>query len=247
MAPLPPTRCNLSLPFQITGVDFAGPFELKASALRKSTLVKGYVNVFVCCSTKAVHLEVCSDLSSAAFQAAFSRFIGRRELPQRVVSDNGRNFLGASRELLREFSSFIKNASQDTAHKYLTHGFEWKFIPPHAPHMGGLWEAAVKSFKFHLKRITDAQKYLYEEFSTILTRIEGVLNSRPISALSEDPSDLTALTPGHFLRGAPIMAFPEQYYQDISVINRWEKLKAIHQLSIRWKNDYLKTLHKRYK
>ncbi|XP_046812215.1 uncharacterized protein LOC124421299 [Lucilia cuprina] len=237
MAPLPPTRCNLSLPFQITGIDFAGPFKLKASALRKSTFVKGYVSVFVCFSTKTVHLEVCSDRSSAAFQAAFSRFVGRRGLPQRVVSDNGRNFLGASRELLREFSSFIKNVSQDIAQKYLTHGFEWKFIPPHAPHMGGLWEAAVKSFKFHLKRITGAQKFTFEEFSTIITRIEGVLNSRPISALSEDPSDLTPLTPGHFLRGAPIMALPEQDYQNITFINRWEKLKAMHhQFSIRWKN-----------
>lgn len=78
-------------PFQVTGIDFAGPFDLKTSSLRKSSLTKGYVCVFICFSTKAIHLEVCSDLTSAAFQAAFSRFVGRRRLPHRVMSDNGRN------------------------------------------------------------------------------------------------------------------------------------------------------------
>ncbi|XP_065365540.1 uncharacterized protein LOC135958568 [Calliphora vicina] len=248
MAPLPPERCTLSPPFQSTGVDFAGPFELKVSPLRNSTYVKGYVCVFVCFSVRAVHLEACSDLSTAAFQAAFARFVGRRGLPQRVTSDNGKNFLGASRALEREFVTFLRNSAQDISQKYVAHGFEWKFIPPDAPHMGGLWEAAVKSFKFHFKRVAGAQKFNFEEFSTILARIEAVLNSRPISALSEDPSDLTALTPGHFLRGAPLMAFPEQTYENISVVNRWEKLKAIHhQFSIRWKEEYLKSLHKRYK
>lgn len=114
--------------------------------------------------------------------------------------------------------------------------------------MGGLWEAAVKSFKFHLKRITGSQKFNFEEFSTVLIRIEGVLNSRPISAMSEDPSDITALTPGHFLRGAPITAFPEPSPTKTSLVNRWDKLKALHhQFAIRWKEDYLKSLHNRYK
>ncbi|XP_065365565.1 uncharacterized protein LOC135958596 [Calliphora vicina] len=132
-------------------------------------------------------------------------------------------------DILNRFSSYHKALPQDISQKYITHGFEWKFIPPHAPHMGGLWEAAVKSFKFHLKRVTGAQRFTFEEFSTILARIEGILNSRPISALSEDPSDLTALTPGHFLRGAPLIAFPEQDIQNISLINRWEKLKLKNQ------------------
>lgn len=248
MAPLPNERCTLSKPFENTGIDFAGPFELKTSKVRKSPLTKGYACVFICFSTKAIHLEACSDLSTSAFRATFTRFIGRRGLPHKIVSDNGRNFLGASRELSREFSTFIQSVSVDVSQKYVSQGFEWKFIPPHAPHMGGLWEAAVKSFKFHLKRIAGAYKFNFEEFFTILAYIEGILNSRPISAISEDPSDLTALTPGHFLRGAPIIAFPEPGVENISLINRWEKLKVInHQLAIRWKEYYLKSLHRRYK
>lgn len=248
MAPLPSDRCILSVPFQTTGIDFAGPFELKTSTLRNAPYIKGYVCVFVCFSTKAIHLEACSDLSTAAFRAAFTRFVGRRGLPYRIVSDNGRNFLGASRELGREFAKFIKSASADVAQTYIAQGFEWSFIPPHAPYMGGLWEAAVKSFKFHLKRISGSHKFTFEEFSTILARIEGILNSRPISAVSEDPSDVTALTPGHFLTGKPIMAFPEPKSDNTSVANRWQKLKALQQqFAIRWREDYLKSLHKRYK
>ncbi|XP_075160007.1 uncharacterized protein LOC142233105 [Haematobia irritans] len=248
MAPLPPDRCNFSPPFHVTGIDFAGPFELKSSTLRKSPVIKGYVCVFVCFSTKAIHLEVCSDLSAVAFEAAFARFVGRRGLPCRIFSDNGRNFLGASRTLLREFVHFIKTTSSDISQKYLTHGFEWKFIPPHAPHMGGLWEAAVKSFKTHFKKLAGAHRFTFEQFSTLLARIEGVLNSRPISAMTEDPSDLTALTPGHFLRGSPLLALPEPISPKLSLINKWTKLKALHhQFAIRWKEDYLKAMHKRYK
>lgn len=248
MAPLPPERCTFTPPFHITGVDFAGPFELKSSNLRNSPTLKGYASVFVCFTTKAVHLEACSELSAAAFEAAFSRFVGRRGLPHRIVSDNGRNFLGASRTLLREFTKFLKSTSSDITQKYSIHGFEWKFIPPHAPHMGGLWEAAVKSFKIHFKKIAGAHKFTFEQFSTLLARIEGLLNSRPISAISEDPLDLTALTPGHFLKGSPIMALPEPVSPNGSLINKWLKLKALHhQFAQRWKADYLKALHKRYK
>ncbi|XP_075163141.1 uncharacterized protein LOC142235769 [Haematobia irritans] len=248
MAPLPPERCTITPPCHFTGIDFAGPFELKSSHLPKSPIMKGYAGVFVCFSTKAIHLEPCSDLSSAAFEAAFARFVGRRGLPQRVISDNGRNFIGASRHLLKEFSHFLKSSSTCISQKYSNHGFEWRFIPPHAPHMGGLWEAAVKSFKYHLKRIAGSHRFTFEQFATVLTRIEGVLNSRPISAMSEDPSDLTALTPGHFIKGAPIMALPEPVSTDLSLINRWLKLKALHhQFALRWKEDYLKALQKRYK
>ncbi|XP_075162853.1 uncharacterized protein LOC142235486 [Haematobia irritans] len=248
MAPLPLDRCTISAPFHVTGIDFAGPFDLKSSYLRKSPTVKAYVSVFVCFATKAVHLEPCSDLSSAAFEAAFSRFVGRRGLPRRVVSDNGRNFVGASRVLLREFSQFIKSSSSDISNKYLSHGLERSFIPPHAPHMGGLWEAAVKSFKHHFKRLAGTHRFTFEQLATLLARIEGVLNSRPISALSEDPTDISALTPGHFLKGSPMVALPEPLSPNLSLINRWTKLKAIHhQFAIRWKEDYLKSLQKRYK
>lgn len=116
--------------------------------------------------------------------------------------------------------------------------------------MGGLWEAGVKSFKQHLKKVAGVSKYTFEEFNTLLSKIEACLNSRPLSPMSENPSDLVALTPGHFLTGSPILnpIDPEIREAPMSIRNRWQRLKAIHQhFCSRWKNEYLKELHKRNK
>ncbi|XP_054083224.1 uncharacterized protein LOC128920268 isoform X1 [Zeugodacus cucurbitae] len=248
MAALPPERCNYALPFTITGVDFAGPFQIKASMLRSSSFRKGYVAVFVCFTTKAVHLELCSDLTTAAFLAAFARFVGRRGFPLKIMSDNGKNFVGAQRATEREFLQFSQEVAPEIVKKYAPQGIDWQFIPPCSPHMGGLWESAVKSFKFHLKKTAGNHKFNYEEFTTLLARIEAVLNSRPISPLSQDPYDFTALTPGHFLKGAPILAIPEPGVESLSLLNRWERIKILHHdFSRRWKEDYIKDLHKRYR
>jgi hypothetical protein len=69
--------------------------------------------------------------------------------------------------------------------------------------MGGIWEAGVKSCKHHFKRIVGNALLRYEELYTLLMLIESCLNSRPITPMSNDPHDLEALTPGHFLIGAP--------------------------------------------
>lgn len=71
---------------------------------------------------------------------------------------------------------------------------------------GGLWETGVKSFKTHFRKEAGAFKFTFEELSTLLARIEAYLNSRPLSPMSEDPSELAVLTPGHFLFGSPILA-----------------------------------------
>lgn len=248
MAALPPERCSLSVPFHITGIDFAGPFQVKSSTLRQSPYLKSYVSVFVCFSTKAIHLEICSDLTTESFLAAFTRFISRRGLPKKIMSDNGTNFVGASNTLRFQFKNFLQTAENEVSAKYAAQGFEWSFIPPHAPHMGGLWESAVKSFKLHLRKVAGSQKFTFEEFSTLLARIEAVLNSRPLSPVSDDVTELLALTPGHFLRGSPLLAFPEPDPDNLSLVNRWEKIKILHhQFSIRWRDEYLLQLQKRYK
>ncbi|XP_049301897.1 uncharacterized protein LOC125775394 [Bactrocera dorsalis] len=248
MAALPPERCNYALPFTITGVDFAGPFQIKASMLRSSSFRKGYVAAFVCFATKEVHLELCSDLTTAAFLAAFARFAGRRGFPSKIMSDNGKNFIGAQRATEKEFINFMKQVSPEIVKKYAPQGIDWQFIPPCSPHMGGLWKSAVKIFKSHLKKTAGNHKFNNEDFTILLTRIEAVLNSRPISPLSQDSSDFTALTPGHFLRGAPLLAIPETEGDSLSLINRWERIKILYlEFSHRRKEDYLKDLHKRYR
>ncbi|XP_075157506.1 uncharacterized protein LOC142230763 [Haematobia irritans] len=116
--------------------------------------------------------------------------------------------------------------------------------------MGGLWEAGVKSFKTHFRKVAGQFKHTFEEFQTLLTRIEACLNSRPLCPISEEPSDLSALTPGHFLIGTPILVPVDPDLRDsaTSLINRWQRVKVLHQnFCLRWKEEYLKELHKRYK
>ncbi|XP_070144637.1 uncharacterized protein [Drosophila kikkawai] len=203
--------------------------------------------MFVCFSTKAIHLEPTSDLTTEKFLAAFARFVARRGCPQRVHSDNGKTFVGAATLLSRDFLQAVKESVTDA---YSHQGLVWRFIPPGAPHMGGLWEAGVKSFKTLFYKASATRKYAFEELATLLAKIEACLNSRPLSPMSEDPSDLLALTPGHFLVGGPLLSTvePEIKGEAKSILNRWQHLKAQHQqFSVRWKEDYLKELHKRYK
>lgn len=127
-----------------------------------------------------------------------------------IYSDNATNFVGANREL-RE----LKKAYDEQLHKKkiteicAEDNINWHFIPPNSPHFGGLWEAAVKSFKTYIKRIAGNATLKYEELYTLITQIEAILNSRPISRISDDPNDLNFLTPGHFLIGGSIKPFVE--------------------------------------
>ncbi|XP_075162828.1 uncharacterized protein LOC142235458 [Haematobia irritans] len=250
MAALPPERTIPDRPFTITGVDFAGPFEIKSFTGRYCKITKGYVCVFVCFGTKAIHLEAVSDLSTANFLAAFHRFIARRGCPDTIFSDNGTNFVGASREIERDFKAFLREGCDSVSSAFAHRGLSWRFIPAGAPHMGGLWEAGVKSFKLHFRKEAQNLRHTFEELSTVLARIEACLNSRPLCPLSEDPDELDALTPGHFLIGAPLLAPAEVLVTEkpLSLVNRFRKVQALaHQFCIRWKEEYLKSLHMRYK
>ncbi|XP_029172170.1 uncharacterized protein LOC114941360 [Nylanderia fulva] len=199
MAPLPEFK-----------TDSAGYFWLKASPGRGIKTSKGYVAVFVCLVVKAIHLEVVSDLTTDAFLAAYRRFVARRGLCQVLYSDNGTTLKGSEAELHRFFSE-TSATGQAVAAAVASDGVEWRYIPPRASNFGGIWESNVKSMKRHLYKVIGDSKLTYEQFSTVLASIEASLISRPISAPSSDPNDVSALTPGHFLIGKPLVALPEPY------------------------------------
>ncbi|XP_067208442.1 uncharacterized protein [Linepithema humile] len=244
MGQLPPERVKPARPFASAGVDYAGPIQLRTFKGRGRGTTKGYICLFVCLVTKAVHLEAVTELTTAAFLAAYRRFISRRGHCSLLLSDNGRNFLGADAELRRLFkaaSEFHKDVSAYLAND----GTKWRFIPPYAPHFGGLWEAGVRSVKHHLRRLLGDRTLTYEELSTLLCQIEACLNSRPLTSLSSDPSDLVALTPGHFLVGEPLTGLPEPAPTDASCnpVNRWHLLSNLrNHFWSRWSREYLHQL-----
>lgn len=208
MGQLPVDRVQAARPFRSAGVDYAGPINLKASKGRGIKSFKGYICFFVCMASRAVHLEAVSDLTTGSFLAAFRRLVARRGYCARLSSDNGTNFRGADREL-REMFSAASEFYQECRVQLAADGTEWTFIPPSAPHFGGLWEAGVKSAKHHLRRVLGDQLLTYEELSTLLCQVEACLNSRPLYPMSVDPTDSVAITPGHLLIGEAPINIPE--------------------------------------
>ncbi|XP_029158343.1 uncharacterized protein LOC114930654 [Nylanderia fulva] len=185
MASLPAGRVTVSRPFSHCGVDYAGPIILKEGKRRNAQNHKAYISLFVCFATKAIHLEVVSDLTTETFIAAFKRFILRRGKPSHMYSDNGTTFVGAQNQLKEFFEFLNKDRTQDDVKQFLRdQQISWNFIPPHSLHCGGLWEAAVKSAKYHMTRVISNAHLTFEEMQTVLCEIEAILNSHPITALA---------------------------------------------------------------
>ena len=114
--------------------------------------------------------------------------------------------------------------------------------------MDGLWEAGIKSVKTHVRKILGEALLKFEEMYTILTQIEAVLNLRPLTPLSSDPSDLGALTPGHSLIGEPLNAIPQVSFID-TPLNRLTRLqyltRLVREFWSRWSKEYLSNLQRK--
>ncbi|XP_054259644.1 uncharacterized protein LOC128984366 [Macrosteles quadrilineatus] len=105
------------------------------------------------------------------------------------------------------------------------------FNPPAAPHQGGLWEGAIKSVKHHLRHVIGDHVLTLSEFMTLTTQVEAILNSRPLTPMSNDPSDVTVLTPGHFLVGAQLASVPDENLEEVpdNRLKHWHLVKALNQ------------------
>ena len=249
MGQLPIERVTVAAPFERSGVDYAGPFLIKYGHVRKPTIVKTYICLFVCLAVKAVHLELVSDMTTEAFIAALRRFIARRGCPSLIWSDHGSNFVGAKSELKAFYDLLSSHITQGAVSEFCSsHGIEWKYIPEKSPHFGGIWESAVKSAKKVLRRVLTPVKLTFEEFTTVLTQVESCLNSRPLTPVNlPDDDGIVALTPGHFLIGKPLLSLPDPQlsYRSVSLLKRWHLCQhLVRHFWERWYKEYLCTLNK---
>nr|XP_049699691.1 uncharacterized protein LOC110382053 [Helicoverpa armigera] len=250
MGQIPEVRLKPTRPFKSSGCDYMGPINLKFSTGRGAKTYKGYVCLFICMSTRAIHLEVVTDLSSKAFIAAFRRFTARRGHCQDLFSDNGTNFVGANRQLREMFDRAKSSLPREVEYLLSLEQTTWHFIPPHAPNFGGLWEAGVRSVKTHLYKVIGDSTLTYEELSTVLTQVEACLNSRPITVMSDDPNEPQALTPGHFLVGEPLINIPDEDNSNHNIVglDRWRLTqKIVNNFWKRWYKEYLVNLNQRHK
>lgn len=222
MGQLPRERITVSRPFTFICTDFAGPFDTKCVGHRSTIFFKSYLCVFVCLATRAVYLDTMSSLETEDFLSTFHRFAARRGVPKKIWSDNGTTFKKARKVL----------------------NIEWEPGPAYGPHHQGLAEAAVKSSKRSLSKVTKCRVLTFEEYTTLFAKIEAVLNSRPLCR----HSDGSVLTPGHFLSGSHLLLPDENPPLSVSLSCRH---KFINQLFddfwSSWSKDYINQLSNRTK
>ncbi|XP_026322251.1 uncharacterized protein LOC113231924 [Hyposmocoma kahamanoa] len=220
MGQLPVSRTELEFPFLYYSVDYAGPVLVTDRKGIGCKVIKSFLAIFICNSVKACHIELVTALCSEAYIAALNRFVSRRVKPESITSDNGTNFVGTCNEL----AQFL--VQSDLEGRIAQEGIEFKFVPAYTPHFNGLAEEAVRSTKHHLRRLLQLTHLTYEEIATCLIQIEAVLNSRPLTPLSTDPLDFSALAPAHFLIGRSLMSVPQPQVPDTN-INRIERFRRV--------------------
>lgn len=246
MAELPAARVSPAPVFAHTGVDLCGPFNVKASAIKFDRMIKIWIASFVCLISKNIHLEICTDLSTDAFLAAFTRFTSRRSCPTNMYSDNGSNFVGSNRKIQDAWKKMLKEAENLHAIQEI----KWHFIPAFSPHQGGLWEGSVKSLKYFMRRMADPINLTQHEFGTLICKIEGLLNSRPLYPDTSDPSEDAVLTPFHFTTQRSLKQPPTDYIVPAKspVTKKWLQIQQIQRdFWHRFEAEYLGHLLKRYK
>lgn len=243
MADLPPTRLRLyKPPFYSTGMDCFGPFTVKIGRRTE----KRWGIVFKCLTTRCLHLDLVESLDTDAFLMALRRFISRRGKPFELLSDNGTNFVGGDKELRAAYESMIPQLREQLAEQQIT----FRFIPPGAPHFGGVWEREVKSVKQALKVVLKDLTVTETVLRTVLIEVEGILNAKPLGYVSSDVSDLDPITPNILLMGRHDSSLPQVFYDSSNVLGtrRWKhsQILADHFWS-RFIHYYLPNLQERQK
>ena len=229
-------------PFTRVGVDYFGPFLVK----RARSELKRYGCIFTCLATRAIHIEVSHTLETDSFINALQRFIARRGEPVEIRSDNGTNFIGAQLELRRALEQW----NQAQIHEFLRkREIKWIYNPPGASHMGGAWERQIRTVRSVLRGLLPLQVLDDEGLSTLMCIVEGIVNGRPITRISDDPKDLTPLTPNHLLllRSGPTLPSGMFVKQDL-YRRRWRQVQYMADVFWkRWLSEYLPTLQVRQK
>jgi len=244
MADLPISRLIPFKPvFTYTGIDLFGPLQVKWG---RGT-VKRWGVLFTCMTTRAVFLEVAPSLSTDDFILVLRQFVCRRGPPEEITTDNGSNFVGAERELREAIEGWNQ---QKIAAALQQKGVRWKFQVPTAAHMSGVWERLVSGTKRHLKALAGSCLLTDYGLRTLLAEVEAILNSRPICPVSEDPGDLEALTPNHFLLSRKCSGLPPGIFvkEDKLLRKEWRKVQYLLDLFWhRWIREYLPELQERKK
>ena len=252
MADLPTDRVEICPPFTNVGLDVFGPWVIRTRKLRGgASESKRWGLVLTCLSSRAIHIEVLQSMDTSSFINALRRFFAIRGPATLLRSDCGTNFTGANTELGKE----LKEMDRAKVEKYIKEqGCHWKFNPLHASHFGGVWERQIGT----IRRILDAMllnigrsQLDHELLATLLAEVTGIVNNRPITAISSDIDQPSPLTPAMLLtmKKRPLGPPPGVFVaQDLYAKQYWRRAQYLaDQFWLRWRHEFLQNLQVRPK
>lgn len=245
--PLPASRVNRSKPFENIGLDYFGPLHYKGNTAPQ----KCWVLICTCLVTRNVHLELVSDNGTLEFILAMRRFFARRGTPKTVVLDNAKTFIlgekifnGDIRRMAEECETFTTFLDQNP--------MDWKFITPLSPWKGGIYERIIGIVKKLLYASGDTEQFNFVQLFTIITEIEGIVNSRPISYNSESASDNQVMRPADFIiPNVQLGILQDERKDDWSEMSQTEMITREHMCQMnrhmselwkQWEDSYLTQL-----
>ena len=243
MAPLPRDRITQAYPFQVCGVDFTGPLFVSAGTKVK----KSWIALYTCATVRAVHLELVEDQTTESFLRSFRRMISRRGMVSNFYSDNSLTLKCADKELKKCMELMQGKAFRE----YLSDNkITWKFIVDYAAWWGGFYERIMKSIKAPLKKVLGRSVFSSDELYTLLTEVEAMVNSRPLTEVSDEPEDTKYLTPASFLIGRQLINIPVKPVVSSDKSLRKKELqklcmlqnKTLQRLWKTWREEYVRNL-----
>jgi len=177
-------------------------------------------------------------LDTDSFLNPFYHIANRRGLPEEMISDSGTNFVGTQREL-REL---VEQLDRDKIGKSAANkGIKWSFNPLWAPHFGGMSETMITSAKTVTYAILGTADVTNGELMAAFTGVEAVINSRPLTYQSTNPSDNTPINRNHFLIGQVGSQFAPRSVDSgqFSSKKRWRQVQELvrhfwHRLLRKW-------------
>ena len=234
-AQLPEFRTTPGRPFEVTGVDFAGPLIYK---ITKKEEGKCYIIIFTCATSRAVHLEPAKSQTAEEFQAKLNSFITRKTRPRRIVSDNATTFVATAKwiKLIRK---------SERLHDYLaSQDIHWTFNLAKSPWWGGLYERLIKEIKTTLYKTLGKTHLLYDQLETVIFDIDRHLNNRPLTYVESSQEEEQILTPNTILWGQDSYALGEiNEMEDDEVCRLHKRLTLARQHAwSRWQNEYIRGL-----
>ena len=212
-----PLERQMNCPWSVVGVDYTGPIypicdkvyrdvrkskeRASLSKLPSEAYIKSWMIIFVCGSTRAIHIELVDNMTTETFISSLFRFINRRGRPKTFISDNAKYFRSASKLIGSGHIESLGINLTEVRNKISKEGIEWNFIPAYAPHWGGVYERFNRTIKNAYRKVVGRAFLSQRETIDILHQIEGMINSRPLSTIRNTAEELIPVTPFHLISG----------------------------------------------